>query len=72
MHLTPLFLRSSSFLGNFLNLLNEWIKFAFYGIKIRLETPEMKILSVTLRSQADYLSAAQISPDPIFLTSKFI
>ena len=45
-------LRSSSFWGCLLNLLNEYTKFAYYGTKIRLETPEIKILSVALLSQA--------------------
>ena len=33
------------------NLLNEQTKFAFYGIKIRVETPEIRFLSVALLSQ---------------------
>ena len=37
--------------GCHLNLLDEQTKFAFYGIKIRLETPEIKIFSVALLSQ---------------------
>ena len=33
-------------------MLNKYTKFAFYSIKIRLETPEIKILSVALLNQA--------------------
>ena len=47
------FLRSYSFWGRLLNLLDEKSKFAFYSIKIRLETPEIKILSVALFSQSE-------------------
>ena len=44
-------LRSSLFWGRLLNLLDELIKFAFYSIKIRLQTADMKILSVALLSR---------------------
>ena len=53
--------RSTSFLGRLPNLVNEQTKFAFYGIKIRVETPEIKILSVALLSQAKNLSVAWLS-----------
>ena len=35
-------------------MFNEETKFAFYGIKIRLETPEITFLSVALLSQAKW------------------
>ena len=48
-------MKSSSFRGLLLNLLDEWTKFAFYRIKIRLETLEIKFLSVALLSSLDEL-----------------
>ena len=45
-------------------LLNEYAKFPFYGIKIWLETPEIKMLSGALLSQAKQSECgmAQLSP----------
>ena len=42
-------------------------KFSFYGIKIQVETPEIKILCVALLSQAKNLSVAWLCRAPALL-----
>ena len=55
-------LRSSSIWGLLLNLLNEYAKFAFHGIKIQVETPEIIFFGVTLLSQAKKSECGMVQP----------